>query len=109
MKTMKYIAVIGLVAALTACSPRSGPPWMAWMEEGPPPQEGVVYPELYVVGWKQGCQTGISSNTTHFNKFFYKYEQDSKLIMDDVYYRGWKDAFDYCQRYTKTYYARKFL
>lgn len=101
------IAFMVLVIALSACG--SGPPWQQWMKEGPPPQDGVEYPADYVDGWKDGCETGISSNTNHLYKFMYDYKQDSSRILNDVYYRGWKDAFDYCQRYTRVYYGRKFL
>lgn len=106
---MKYTLLISLFL-LTAC--HSGPPWKMSMMDGPPgydaSQERNPLPELYLVGWREGCETGISSNTNSVNKFFYKYRQNASLVMNDTYYRGWKDAFDYCQRYTRMYYSRQF-
>ncbi len=105
---MKYALVIAVILLTSACS---GAPWMRSMMDGPPKRKGMQdeeYPPLYVKGWQDGCETGISSNTTSVAKFFYAYKQDAKLVMNDIYYRGWKDSFDYCQRYTRMYYSRQF-
>lgn len=105
---MKTLATIAIVLLITGC--QSGPPWRAGMTDGPPGYDTQAnpLPPLYLKGWKEGCETGISANTNSLNKFFYKYKQDASLVMNDVYYRGWKDSFDYCQRYTRMYYSRPF-
>lgn len=106
---MKYGYIFLLILSLSAC--RSGAPWMQAMMDGPPQRQGTSNEELppvYVKGWKEGCETGVSANTNSLAKFAYKYRQDASLVMNDIYYRGWKDAFDYCQRYTRMYYARQF-
>lgn len=109
MKHVKHIAgMMILVMALAACQ-GSGAPWMRKMMDGPPKQANQnPLPPLYLTGWKDGCETGVSANTNSFYKFYYKYRQNADLVMNDIYYRGWKDAFDYCQRYTRMYYSRQF-
>ena len=106
---MKHTMILTLVFLLSGCY--SGSPWMQSMMEAPPQRKGMPkeeYPPLYVQGWQDGCETGISSNTNSVQKFFYKYKQNANLVMNDIYYRGWKDSFDYCQRYTRMYYSRQF-
>lgn len=105
MKNIAYIVV--LVIALSGC--RAGAPWQAWMYEGPPKQEGVEYPPLYVEGWKDGCETGVASTTNHYYKFFYDWRQDAQLAQNKVYYQGWRDAFDYCNRYMFQYMSKSFF
>lgn len=91
------------VLVLNACV--AGPPWKRWMFEGPPP--GKEYTPLYVKGWKDGCHTGTSATSNNFYKFQYKFKQDALLAQNRVYYKGWKDAYDYCQRYMFLYFSRR--
>jgi hypothetical protein len=78
----------------------AGSPKMQWIYDGPPPRkDGKEYPELYVEGWVHGCETGVSANTNAWYKFFYKFRQDAYKAQDKVYYKGWKDALNYCGRY----------
>lgn len=105
---MKSAINIILLLSLSACS---GAPWMKKIMDGPPLTDEKArqeLPPLYVKGWQEGCETGISANTNSMAKFRYKFQQDANFIMNDTYYRGWKDAFDYCQRYTRMYYSRQF-
>ncbi len=90
---------------LQGCTPV--PPWQKWMLEGPPP--GQEYTPKYVDGWKHGCETGISASANQWYKMFYKFRQDPYAAQDRVYYKGWKDAFDYCQRYVNQYKRRQLL
>lgn len=105
---MRIFFTIAILVSLSACS---GAPWMQAMMEGPPQPEGLPkqeLPPLYIKGWQEGCESGVSANTNSMAKFRYKFQQDASLVLNDVYYRGWKDAFDYCQRYTRMYYSRQF-
>ena len=95
LKTIILLCVLVLVA--NACTPV--PPWQRWMLKGPPPREGITYPPKYVEGWQHGCETGISATANQWYKMTHKFRQDPILAQDRTYYRGWKDAFDYCQRY----------
>lgn len=107
MKIDKYILIFAVVMMLSGC--QAGPPWSSWIYDGPPEKEGVEYPPLYVKGWQDGCESGTSSTATHWYKFHYSFRQDWKLAQNRVYYKGWKDAFDYCQRYIYQYYRRGFI
>jgi hypothetical protein len=87
-----------VVLVLSGCT--AGPYWMRWMYDGPPPRkDGKPYNELYVMGWKDGCHTGVSTATNSWYKFQYKFKQDAMLAQDNVYYKGWRDAYTYCSRY----------
>lgn len=67
------------------------------MFEGPPP--GKEYTPLYVEGWKDGCHTGVSATANYWYKMYYGFKQDPIKAQDRVYYKGWKDAFTYCNRW----------
>ncbi len=105
-KIMKNIAILViLMFTLTAC--QAGPPWQKWMYEGPPP--GKEYTPLYVEGWQAGCESGVSASSNHWYKFHHEFRQDPILAQNRVYYKGWKDAFDYCRRYIYQWNRRKWL
>ena len=95
MRKMNIAGLIALLVLAYACSPT--PPWSKWMEKGPPP--GKEYTPLYVDGWKDGCHTGISAGANQWYKMYYKFRQDPLLAQNAIYYKGWKDAFDYCSRW----------
>lgn len=104
---MKRALVISLIAILGASACNAVPPWQRWMMEGPPP--GRPYTPLYVEGWKAGCETGVSASANQWYKLQYDFKQDPILAQNRVYYKGWKDAFDYCQRYMYQYTKRGFF
>ena len=101
------LVVIVILISLTSCSlfrPRVGPPWMQkLLLEGP---EG---PTKFKQGWKDGCDTGISATSNRLQRSFYKFQQNYELSQDQVYYSGWKTAFDYCQRYVFQYLRRNMI
>ncbi len=96
-----------LVLMLSACSPF--PPWARKLEKGPPSMGDKEYNPLYLQGWQDGCHSGISASTNLWYKFQYGFKQNAELAQDTVYYKGWKDAFDLCQRYTYQYRRRPFI
>ncbi len=108
---MRIIYVVTFALLLTGCNQietgltRPGPIWQQWMYDGPPP--GQEYPPLYVLGWQHGCETGVAANANHYYKFYLRFRQDWQLAQNTVYYRGWRDAFDYCQRYMFEYLSRR--
>lgn len=104
MRNLFYMMLF--VVVLSACG-RPGPPWQHWMFDGPPP--GKEYTPLYVEGWRDGCHTGVSATTNHWYKQIYHFRQDPIKAQNRVYYKGWKDAFDYCQRYIYQYERRTFI
>lgn len=83
------------------------PPHMVWAEKGPKPRkDGKPHNELYVEGWRDGCHSGISATANDWYKFFYDFRQDAQKAQNTVYYKGWKDAFTYCQRYMYQWQSR---
>ncbi len=84
--------------------PRVGSPWMQDMlTQGP---EG---PTNFRKGWRDGCETGISSTANRLQRKFYKFRQDYQLAQDPLYYKGWKAAYSYCNRYVFQYLRRNIL
>jgi len=105
-RPLRHLLIVCLcLTSLSAC--RAGPPWKQWMFNGPPP--GREYTPLYAEGWRHGCESGASATTNHWYKFHYKFSQDPIKAQNRVYYKGWKDAFDYCQRYIYQYERRPFI
>lgn len=104
---MRILLILLLSSLLiSGCNwrPQAGPPWAQKMlKEGP---EG---PENFQLGWRDGCETGISTTGNHMHKFFYKFKQDSTLARDPIYYTGWKNGWSYCQRYIFQYLKREFF
>jgi hypothetical protein len=113
---MKNILCIILIFSLTGCFKISkstwdfskpGSPQMRWIYDGPPAQKsGKPYPPLYTEGWVDGCETGAAGNTNAFYKYTLHFRQDAIKAQDDIYYKGWKDAFFYCGRYIYQYNRR---
>lgn len=111
---MKRLIYITLLLGVTSCDyavtkstydmTKPGSPAMRWMYDGPPPRkDGKAYDPLYVQGWVDGCETGASANTNAFYKYMLHFKQDSTLAQNEIYYKGWKDAFWYCGRYVYQY------
>jgi hypothetical protein len=105
----KYITKLSMICVIlvtiSACT--AVPTWRQWMLEGPPP--GQEYPPLYIEGWQDGCESGISASSNQWYKLHYSFQQDPYKAQDRVYYKGWKDAFDYCQRYMYQWKSRALL
>lgn len=95
--------LLAILLYLGACDyrPMVGAPWMQDMLKNGP--EG---PTNFKLGWRDGCETGISVSANVMQRSFYKFTQDYELSKDPVYYKGWKTAFTYCQRYVLQYLRR---
>lgn len=102
MKNIFAIVVLIMVSSCSALDPtRAGPYYMMWMYEGPnkDTEKNKDVDPLYLKGWQQGCHTGVGANTNAWYQRFYQFQQDSSLALNPTYYKGWKDAFNYCGRY----------
>ncbi len=95
LSNYKNIAMVVVLAGLTAC--HNVPVWQQGMFDGP--IDGQEHPPLYVTGWKDGCETGAASSATYLYRMRYNFRQDWKLAQNDIYHKGWKDAYDYCRKY----------
>ena len=97
-----------MIILLSGCMdfrPKVGAPWMQeLLHQGP---KGAS--TNFQLGWRQGCETGISATYNRFQRSFYKFKQDHRLAQDPEYYTGWKTAFNYCQRYVFQYLRRNIL
>jgi hypothetical protein len=55
-------------------------------------------PEHYVQGWRDGCESGVASTNQlvkpQFQSYFYRMHPG--LAQNPIYYRVWRDAYDYC-------------
>ena len=50
-------------------------------------------------GWNDGCETGMTTYGNDVYKITYGWKQDPKMVLNDEYYRAWKDAYTYCRWY----------
>lgn len=63
---------------------------------GGPPKDADP---LYLQGWDDGCETGLSTMVTGFYKTHYEFKQDPYKANNPVYYKAWKDSYTYCRQY----------
>ena len=106
---MQYCTtILAVILLLSACT-EALPFWKRDMMNGPPDHKERSYEPKYLQGWQDGCHTGISATANQWYKMHYKFKQDPLLAQDRTYYRGWKDAFDYCQRYIYQWRNRKLM
>lgn len=72
-------------------------------------QEAPPGPTKFKLGWRDGCDTGISASGNQMHKFYYKFTQKYELVDDNVYYTGWKVGYNFCNRYVFRYMNRRML
>lgn len=101
---MKIVIYTFLTLLLCQCQyfdpTKAMPPHMRWAEEGPKPnKDGKPHDPLYSEGWVDGCHTGISAAANSWYRSYYHFKQDAYKAQNIKYYKGWKDAFSYCNRY----------
>ena len=92
----KYLIIIFSLLTLSGCynAPDPVKP-LSWLFKQMPEDA----PNLYKIGWKDGCESGLSSMTSTAYKTFYSFKQDSKLRRNPVYYNTWKDTYTFCRHY----------
>lgn len=56
-------------------------------------------PKNYQMGWKDGCESGMTIVTNSFYHSFYAFKIQENLVEDEIYYKAWKDAAEYCRGY----------
>jgi len=104
----KLAIFILLSILLGSCSdyrPMVGPPWMQELLQNGP--EGGS--TNFRLGWRHGCETGISATANRFQRSFYKFRQDYRLLEDPTYYTAWKTSYSYCARYVAQYLRRNLI
>lgn len=93
----KTASILLLCSMLTACVggvPNSMRPANRLFEHMP--ENGS---DEYKQGWTEGCESGMSGMTNSFYQSFYVFKQDNQLLTNEVYYKAWKDSYDYCKGY----------
>lgn len=60
------------------------------------PKDG---PNDFKRGWRDGCESGLSSMTNTAFKTFYSFKQDPQLRKKPMYYKTWKDTYTFCRHY----------
>jgi hypothetical protein len=103
MKCYRGYAVLLFVMFLSACTTPAGKDGMIVNAMKPMPwifkQMPEHAPEEYKKGWKEGCESGLASMTNDYYKTFYTFKQDAGLIKNEIYYKAWKDTFNFCRHY----------
>ncbi len=93
MSVARHISLLWVVALffVTACHSPT-PALLSNVPEGPPE---------YQQGWKDGCESGLTTYGNDWYKSFYSFKQDRKLVDNDTYFKVWQDAFNYCRHHVK--------
>lgn len=63
-----------------------------------PPNKGN-YSELFLKGWRDGCESGAEASANYLYRLKYKFKQDWKLIENKEYITGWEHAYNFCRKY----------
>jgi len=61
-----------------------------------PPEDA---PEVFKLGYEDGCHTGLAAHGNSTYRTFYDYKKNPQYALDPVYNKGWKDAENYCRTY----------
>lgn len=56
-------------------------------------------PPLWKKAWEDGCKTGLSAYGNDYLKSFYEFTQDTPMMKDPTYSKGWTDSFNFCRAY----------
>lgn len=54
-------------------------------------------------GWKDGCESGLATYGTMFNKLRYQFYQNYEMLSIPDYNAAWHEAFNYCRHYNLKY------
>jgi hypothetical protein len=83
---MKKLIAIALISSLQSCAP-------SFMDMDPPGS-----PE-FKAGWKDGCESGMATYGSMFNKMRYSFYQNYDLLSVPDYDAAWHESFNYCRHY----------
>lgn len=54
-------------------------------------------PPEYVLGWEDGCDTGISAEGGGDYKLLFGFKKRQEMATNDQYKQGWNEGFSYCR------------
>ena len=97
---LKKLLIIIALLMLTACGSTGKAITdvfrpMPWLLEHYPENA----PEPYKQGWQHGCESGMAAMTNDYYRTFYRFKNDPEQVRNPVYYKPWKDAYNYCRHY----------
>ena len=95
MRLILFPAVI--IGSMFVMSCHNVPAWKIDMFERPPGNK--EYPDMYLKGWKDGCESGADASANHLFKWKYRFKQDWRLLENQYYMNGWDDAYTHCRHY----------
>jgi hypothetical protein len=98
-RIFKILTVSFLALMLNACILSSRP-----LYELPTTYDEEA-PDIWKLAWQDGCQSGYSVYGNSMFKQMYKFKQDVTKMSNPTYYKGWRDAFNYCRAYVNRYLA----
>lgn len=87
---MKKLITILLLVCATSCAP-------ILLEMDPPGS-----PE-FKAGYRDGCESGLATYGTVFNKMRYSFYQNYDMLSNSDYDHAWHEAFNYCRHYNLKY------
>ncbi len=85
MNLRNILVITLLVVLLGACRPAT----LYWIKP-----EG---PAEYQLGWQDGCDTGLSAQSSIFFKAMYGFKKRPEMGANDLYKQGWNEGFTYCR------------
>lgn len=71
-----------------------------------PPTEG---PQEYIIGWQQGCETGMTAYSNSYLRNQYQVRVNSQMMQNPHYQKGWEIGQTYCSYYISSYLSNKEL
>ncbi len=97
----KFLIILFLAFLLTSCTSRAQK-FLPSMVDKELKDETDKTTEEYRIGWKDGCEVGISGASNTFYKMFYRNNKiDGYRMSSSPEYRdAWDNAFWYCYRST---------
>ena len=57
----------------------------------------------FKAGWKDGCESGLATYGTMFNKMRYEFYQNYSMLAHRDYDVAWHESFNYCRHYNLKY------
>ena len=99
--SIKFLNIIFLIFLLNACTSKVQK-FLPALADRQMQDETDKTTEEYRAGWKDGCETGISSGSNTFYKMFYRNNKiDGYRMSSSPEYRdAWDSSFWYCYRAT---------
>ncbi len=81
----KSALLVAGALALSSCRPLT----VQWVQPEGPPE--------YRLGWEDGCDSGLSAQSTGIYKLMYGFKKRPEMAASDLYKQGWNEGFAYCR------------